>query len=71
MKRRLSMIAAIAASVAFASGAVADDKLKIGMITTLSGPPAVLGQQIETDSSSPSNSSAASWAVARWNCCAG
>jgi branched-chain amino acid transport system substrate-binding protein len=40
------MIAAIAASVAFASGAVADDKLKIGMITTLSGPPAVLGQQI-------------------------
>ena len=46
MKRRLSMIAAIAASVAFASGAVADDKLKIGMITTLSGPPAVLGQQI-------------------------
>jgi len=37
----------LAASLAFGltTGAEAQDKLKIGLITTLSGPPAVLGQQ--------------------------
>ncbi len=38
----ISMLAAIALSTGAAS---AQDKLKIGLITTLSGPPAALGQQ--------------------------
>ena len=46
MKRRLSIITAMVAIASFASVAQAQDKLKVGMIVTLSGPPAVLGQQI-------------------------
>src|SRR5215210_5464279 len=34
-----------AASLAFATQAVAQDKLKVGILTTLSGPPAALGNQ--------------------------
>lgn len=46
MKHRLSMIAAAVAFAVVATAAQAEDKLKIGVITTLSGPPAVLGQQL-------------------------
>jgi branched-chain amino acid transport system substrate-binding protein len=46
MKHGLSIIAAMVAIASFASVAQAQDKLKVGMIVTLSGPPAVLGQQI-------------------------
>ena len=35
----------IAAACLFATGASAQDKIKIGLIYSLSGPPAVLGQQ--------------------------
>jgi branched-chain amino acid transport system substrate-binding protein len=41
-----SAIVAALALAASASGAQAQDKLKIGMVTTLSGPPAVIGQQL-------------------------
>src|SRR5207247_10498269 len=43
--KRLVLLAAAAISLA-ATGAQAQDKLKIGIIATLSGPPAVLGQQL-------------------------
>lgn len=42
---RLACFAATAALALAATAAHAQDKLKIGLITTLSGPPAVLGQQ--------------------------
>lgn len=45
MKRCLSVLTALAA-LAFPGGASAEGKVKIGMIVTLSGPPAVLGGQI-------------------------
>jgi branched-chain amino acid transport system substrate-binding protein len=44
MKRILSLAAAMLAFTA--SAASAQDKLKVGVIATLSGPPAVLGQQL-------------------------
>src|SRR5918992_1302661 len=40
------MLIAGAACALASSGAVAQEKLKIGAIATLSGPPAVLGQQL-------------------------
>src|SRR3989442_12858381 len=43
--KRLILLAAAAMSLA-ATGAQAQEKLKIGVIATLSGPPAVLGQQL-------------------------
>src|SRR5437870_7031201 len=43
--KRLILLAAAAMSLA-ATGAQAQEKLKIGIIATLSGPPAVLGQQL-------------------------
>src|SRR5436305_13873350 len=41
--KKLLMLAA--ATIAFATTAAAQDKLKIGILTTLSGPPAALGTQ--------------------------
>jgi branched-chain amino acid transport system substrate-binding protein len=41
--KRLVLLAATAMSLG-ATGAQAQEKLKIGIIATLSGPPAVLGQ---------------------------
>ena len=38
---------ALASAIAFASPAVAQQKLKIGFITTLSGPPAVIGKHMK------------------------
>ncbi|NVO15873.1 MAG: ABC transporter substrate-binding protein [Rhodoplanes sp.] len=47
MTKTVSMLATAAAALALAaSGAQAQEKLKVGLIATLSGPPAVLGQQI-------------------------
>ena len=43
--KRLVLLAAAAMSLG-ATGAQAQEKLKIGIIATLSGPPAVLGQQL-------------------------
>ena len=45
MKRPV-LLAAAAMSLAAVTGAQAQEKLKIGIIATLSGPPAVLGQQL-------------------------
>src|SRR5919198_4051779 len=45
MKRSV-LLAAAAMSLAAVTGAQAQEKLKIGIIATLSGPPAVLGQQL-------------------------
>src|SRR5919197_5727342 len=45
MKRPV-LLAAAAMSLAAATGAEAQEKLKAGIIATLSGPPAVLGQQL-------------------------
>src|SRR5262249_60663310 len=42
----MTRILAAAAMVLLAASAQAQDKLKIGVIATLSGPPAVLGQQL-------------------------
>ena len=44
--KRLVLLAAAATSLAAATGTQAQEKLKIGIIATLSGPPAVLGQQL-------------------------
>jgi branched-chain amino acid transport system substrate-binding protein len=44
MNKKLAVMAAVAA-LAFASEAGAQEKLKIGILTTLSGPPAALGVQ--------------------------
>jgi branched-chain amino acid transport system substrate-binding protein len=44
MKRLVLLVAA--AMVLGGAGAAAQEKLKIGVVTTLSGPPAVLGQQL-------------------------
>lgn len=47
MTKTVLMLAATVAALALAaSGAQAQEKLKVGVIATLSGPPAVLGQQI-------------------------
>ena len=46
MKKLTAIIAATSACGALCSAAHAQDKLRIGMITTLSGPPAVIGQQM-------------------------
>ena len=48
MLRRIARSAAMAAcgTVALATGAIAQDKLKIGIMVSLSGPPAVLGGQV-------------------------
>ena len=46
MARVFASLAVVAASVLAAGAAGAQDKLKIGVIATLSGPPAVLGQQL-------------------------
>src|SRR5262245_2945801 len=43
--RKVSLMLAAAAVALTAGQAAAQDKLKIGLLTTLSGPPAVLGQQ--------------------------
>jgi branched-chain amino acid transport system substrate-binding protein len=45
---KLTVSVAIAAALGccWAAGAQAEDNLKVGLITTLSGPPAVLGQQL-------------------------
>jgi branched-chain amino acid transport system substrate-binding protein len=42
----LACLAGVAALALGASGAAAQEKLKVGVIATLSGPPAVLGQQL-------------------------
>jgi branched-chain amino acid transport system substrate-binding protein len=46
MKKPVTILASVAALLLGASGAVAQEKLKIGVIATLSGPPAVIGQQL-------------------------
>jgi branched-chain amino acid transport system substrate-binding protein len=46
MKKLTAVIAAACACGTFCCSAHAQDKLRIGMITTLSGPPAVIGQQM-------------------------
>ena len=46
MYRGLTTLAAAAALALVATAAGAQEKLKIGIIATLSGPPAVLGQQL-------------------------
>ena len=48
MLGRIIRSAAVAAcgTVALATGAIAEDKLKIGIMVSLSGPPAVLGGQV-------------------------
>jgi branched-chain amino acid transport system substrate-binding protein len=46
MKPASILLAALAAWAAMNVGAVADDKVKVGLIVTLSGPPAVLGGQV-------------------------
>ena len=46
MRKLTAIIAATSACGALCSAAHAQDKLRIGMITTLSGPPAVIGQQM-------------------------
>jgi branched-chain amino acid transport system substrate-binding protein len=46
MYRVFTPLAAVAALALVATSANAQDKLKIGVIATLSGPPAVLGQQL-------------------------
>jgi len=46
MKKLAAITAAACACGAFCSSAHGQDKLRIGMITTLSGPPAVIGQQM-------------------------
>src|ERR1700724_3848846 len=45
MRLNVSMLVAAAAMAATSSAAIAQEKLKIGLITTLSGPAAALGQQ--------------------------
>jgi len=45
MIKQSAMLAAAAAFTLATTAAGAEDKLKIGLLTTLSGPPAVLGQQ--------------------------
>src|SRR5262249_62029938 len=45
MKSRFLMLAAAAVIASGSSAATAQEKLKIGLITTLSGPAATLGQQ--------------------------
>ena len=46
MKTIIAIIAVAAAALLPASAAQAQEKLKIGVIATLSGPPAVIGQQL-------------------------
>jgi branched-chain amino acid transport system substrate-binding protein len=46
MKPGSILLAALAAWLASTLGAAADDKVKVGLIVTLSGPPAVLGGQV-------------------------
>jgi len=46
MIKQTSLVAIAAALAAWASAAHAEDNLKVGIIATLSGPPAVLGQQL-------------------------
>jgi branched-chain amino acid transport system substrate-binding protein len=46
MIKQTSLVAIAAALAAWASAAQAEDNLKVGIIATLSGPPAVLGQQL-------------------------
>lgn len=46
MSKTISTLAAVAAIALTATAAEAQEKLKVGIIATLSGPPAVLGQQI-------------------------
>jgi branched-chain amino acid transport system substrate-binding protein len=46
MLRPIAGISILALTAFAATGAAAQDKLKIGVIATLSGPPAVLGQQL-------------------------
>jgi branched-chain amino acid transport system substrate-binding protein len=46
MARGLASIAVAAALLAVAASAQTQDKLKVGIIATLSGPPAILGQQL-------------------------
>ena len=41
--KKLPVMLAVAAALAIATQAAAQDKLKIGILTTLSGPPAALG----------------------------
>src|SRR5690606_33224360 len=46
MLRLIAGISILALTAFAATGAVAQDKLKVGVIATLSGPPAVIGQQL-------------------------
>src|ERR1700733_9747201 len=46
MKRGVSISAALAALILGSVGAVAQEKVKVGVIVTLSGPAAVLGGQV-------------------------
>jgi branched-chain amino acid transport system substrate-binding protein len=46
MKTLVAILAGLAGLAFAAEGAAAQDKLKVGLIATLSGPPAVLGQQL-------------------------
>ena len=63
---KLTVSVAIAAALGccWAAGAQAEDNLKVGLITTLSGPAAVLGQQARDGFRSRSRISAARWAAA-------
>jgi branched-chain amino acid transport system substrate-binding protein len=46
IRKLATMISAITATLAWSSLVNAQDKLKVGVIATLSGPPAVIGQQL-------------------------
>jgi branched-chain amino acid transport system substrate-binding protein len=46
MKKLASIIGIVSACGVFVAPAYAQDKLRIGIITTLSGPPAIIGQQM-------------------------
>ncbi len=64
MTKQKSLVAMAAAVGLWTSAAHAADNLKIGLIATLSGPPAVLGQQLRNGFSLAVKRWAASSAVA-------
>lgn len=50
MKRVSILLSALIGWAAATSSAAAEDKVKVGLIVTLSGPPAVLGGQVRDGS---------------------
>ena len=64
MHKKLALIGAIMGLSATAAGA--QDKVKVGVIATLSGPPAVLGQQLRNGFQLAVKILAVSSVVAKW-----